>query len=213
MTLWRRLFGRGELDRELDAELRDHVDRLVAEYTARWDGSRHGAPEGSRAVWRARSRPRGLSRRARARGGSRIWSPTCDTASACSRTAGRSPSWPCCPWRWASGPTRQSSRWSTACCSTRCRCTSQNDWCSSTATRRPTRSGSRSRAASSSCSLAPPPGRISGSTCRRGARPSRSRGCGQAASSSRCSASRRSSAGRSPPRTIAAAAAPTPRSL
>ena len=34
MTLWRRLFGRGELDRELDAELRDHLERLVTEYTA-----------------------------------------------------------------------------------------------------------------------------------------------------------------------------------
>ena len=32
MTIWRRLFGRGELDRELDAELRDHVERLVADY-------------------------------------------------------------------------------------------------------------------------------------------------------------------------------------
>jgi putative ABC transport system permease protein len=34
MTLWRRLFGRTDLDRELDAELRDHVERLVADYTA-----------------------------------------------------------------------------------------------------------------------------------------------------------------------------------
>ncbi len=34
MTLWRRLFGRGDLDRELDAELRDHLERLVADYTA-----------------------------------------------------------------------------------------------------------------------------------------------------------------------------------
>jgi putative ABC transport system permease protein len=32
MTLWRRLFGRGELDRELDAELRDHLERQVADY-------------------------------------------------------------------------------------------------------------------------------------------------------------------------------------
>jgi len=32
MTLWRRLFGRGELDRELDAELRDHIERQVADY-------------------------------------------------------------------------------------------------------------------------------------------------------------------------------------
>ena len=34
MTLWRRLFGRGDLDRELDAELRDHLERQVADYTA-----------------------------------------------------------------------------------------------------------------------------------------------------------------------------------
>ena len=32
MTLWRRLFGRGELDRELDAELRDHLERQVADF-------------------------------------------------------------------------------------------------------------------------------------------------------------------------------------
>ena len=32
MTLWRRLFGRGRLDRELDAELRDHLERQVADY-------------------------------------------------------------------------------------------------------------------------------------------------------------------------------------
>jgi putative ABC transport system permease protein len=32
MTLWRRLFGRGRLDRELDAELRDHLERRVADY-------------------------------------------------------------------------------------------------------------------------------------------------------------------------------------
>jgi len=33
MTLWRRLFGRSRLDRELDAELRDHLERQVADYT------------------------------------------------------------------------------------------------------------------------------------------------------------------------------------
>ena len=32
MTIWRRLFGRGDLDRELDAELRDHLERQVADY-------------------------------------------------------------------------------------------------------------------------------------------------------------------------------------
>src|SRR6185503_15467668 len=32
MTLWRRLFGRGDLDRELDAELRDHLERQTADY-------------------------------------------------------------------------------------------------------------------------------------------------------------------------------------
>jgi predicted permease len=31
MTLWRRLTGRGALERELDAELRDHIDRRVAD--------------------------------------------------------------------------------------------------------------------------------------------------------------------------------------
>ena len=33
MTLWRRLFGRVELDRELDAELQDHLERQVADFT------------------------------------------------------------------------------------------------------------------------------------------------------------------------------------
>ena len=32
MTLWQRLFGRGRLDREIDAELRDHVERQIADY-------------------------------------------------------------------------------------------------------------------------------------------------------------------------------------
>ena len=32
MTLWRRLFGRGRLDLELDAELRDHLERQIADY-------------------------------------------------------------------------------------------------------------------------------------------------------------------------------------
>ena len=32
MTLWRRLFGRDRLDHELDAELRDHVERQVADF-------------------------------------------------------------------------------------------------------------------------------------------------------------------------------------
>jgi hypothetical protein len=31
MTLWRRMLRRGELDRELDAELRDHVERRTAD--------------------------------------------------------------------------------------------------------------------------------------------------------------------------------------
>ena len=31
MTLWRRLFRRHSLERELDAELRDHIEREVAE--------------------------------------------------------------------------------------------------------------------------------------------------------------------------------------
>jgi hypothetical protein len=31
MTFWRRLRGRGALERELDAELRDHIDRRVAD--------------------------------------------------------------------------------------------------------------------------------------------------------------------------------------
>ncbi len=32
MTLWQRLVGRDRVDREIDAELRDHVDRLTADY-------------------------------------------------------------------------------------------------------------------------------------------------------------------------------------
>jgi putative ABC transport system permease protein len=32
MTLWQRLFRRGDLDRELDAELRDHLERQIADY-------------------------------------------------------------------------------------------------------------------------------------------------------------------------------------
>ena len=32
MTLWQRLVGRGRLDREIDAELRDHVERQIADY-------------------------------------------------------------------------------------------------------------------------------------------------------------------------------------
>ena len=32
MTLWRRLFGRDRLAREIDAELGDHVERLIADY-------------------------------------------------------------------------------------------------------------------------------------------------------------------------------------
>ena len=32
MTLWQRLFGRDRVDREIDAELRDHVERQIADY-------------------------------------------------------------------------------------------------------------------------------------------------------------------------------------
>jgi hypothetical protein len=32
MTLWQRLFGRDRVDREIDDELRDHVDRQIADY-------------------------------------------------------------------------------------------------------------------------------------------------------------------------------------
>ncbi len=39
MTLWQRLFGRRRLDEELDAELRDHLERRVADYR------RDGVPE------------------------------------------------------------------------------------------------------------------------------------------------------------------------
>ena len=34
MTWWQRLRGRGRLEDELDAELRFHFDRLVADYIA-----------------------------------------------------------------------------------------------------------------------------------------------------------------------------------
>src|SRR5258708_37636006 len=34
MTWWRRLLGRGALEAELDAELRDHIERLVADHIA-----------------------------------------------------------------------------------------------------------------------------------------------------------------------------------
>ena len=32
MSWWRRLLQRGRVERQLDAELRDHLERLVAEY-------------------------------------------------------------------------------------------------------------------------------------------------------------------------------------
>jgi predicted permease len=35
MTWWRRVFSRGRLESQLDAELRDHLDRLVADFIAR----------------------------------------------------------------------------------------------------------------------------------------------------------------------------------
>ena len=34
MNWWRRVRQRDELDRQLDAELRDHLDRLTADYVA-----------------------------------------------------------------------------------------------------------------------------------------------------------------------------------
>ena len=72
MTFWRRLFGRGELDCELDAELRDHVERLVAEYTAAGHESRptHAArPPRNLAAWIKPAKPAATSA---ARAGSRI---------------------------------------------------------------------------------------------------------------------------------------------
>ncbi len=75
-----------------------------------------------RAVRRSRADRARTAATSGARGGSRIWSPTCATVSGCSRTAGRSRPSPCCRWRWASARTPPSSRWSTACSCGRCRC-------------------------------------------------------------------------------------------
>ena len=63
MTWWRRLLRRRALERELDAELRDHIEREVADgVRARRIGSRRAPPDAVD-VWRARPGQRGVPRR------------------------------------------------------------------------------------------------------------------------------------------------------
>ncbi len=63
MTLWQRLFGRGRVDREIDAELRDHVERQIADYRA--SGPDRGGSPTARAgrLWRRRAGRRVVPRR------------------------------------------------------------------------------------------------------------------------------------------------------
>ena len=207
MTLWRRLFGRGRLDHELDAELRDHLERQVADYR------REGLSE-AEARRKAAAQFGGLDQTkeyCRDQRGTRWLEDLVTDVRYGLRMLAHSRTFTAVAVLSLALGIGANTAIFTLVNSMLLRTLpvpSRNGSSSSTATRRPTRSGSRSRAASISCSPARPPGRISNSICRRAARPSRSRGCGPAASSSRCSASRRFSAGRSRPKTIAAEAAP-----
>ena len=142
MTLWRRLFNRARLDREIDVELRDHVERQVADYRRQGlteaearrralagFGGVDQAAESCRDVWHGRA---GRTNSCR----------TCVTASACCGRARRLRGSPCCRWRSASAPSPRSTRSSMRSCSRRCpfarqrsSCCSHSAWARATASR------------------------------------------------------------------------------
>ena len=209
MTWWRRLLQRGRVERQLDAELRDHFERLVADYRQCGGERTRGAPPRAAGVRRPRAGQGRLPRRARHalarrdRPGSalRPAAPSPQSGLHAGRRrlararhrrqqrdlrAGRRR-----PAEVAAGPRAGAAR------AARRRIVDQPDL--GAAARPAARVGRRRRGLV----------RRRASICRAAAPPSSSRACGRAADSSRCSACRRCSGAPSRPPTISAAAART----
>ena len=111
MTWWQRVRGRGRLEDELDAELRFHFDRLVA------DGIAAGLPE-EEARRRARAEFGGLEavkdacREARGtRWAHDLAQDVRFSVRLLAQGAARRRSWRWSPWRWGSASTTRCSPW------------------------------------------------------------------------------------------------------
>ena len=127
MTWWRRVFSRDRLESQLDAELRDHFDRLVADFIGAGHADARGTPAGAARIRRHRSGQGSLPRRARHAVGRRNAARTRATACAAfARTRDSRPS-RSSRSRSASAPTSRSSTSSTRSCCGRCRCRTRTE--------------------------------------------------------------------------------------
>ena len=142
MTRWQRLFDASPLDREIDAELRDHVERQIADYRRQGLTRTRGPTSRVGRLWRRRAGGRGVPRRVASSASSTNSCRTCATASASCGRARCLRAWPCCRWPLASAPSPRSTRSSMRCCSRRCpfalqrsSCCSPSAWALATASR------------------------------------------------------------------------------
>ena len=117
---WRSLVRRRAVERDLDDEIRDHLESQIEALVARGVPPRRRRARRARAIRRARSRERAVPRRLAHAAASSAWCRTCATRRARCGTAPASPRSPSSRSRSASARTRRSSASSTASSSRAC---------------------------------------------------------------------------------------------